>query len=61
MPSASKVPTAGWIVLAVDLVIVISILFLDTFAHVPPPTSGINKSAIIGWLGVFGAVFIFGG
>ena len=61
MPRASKVPTVGWVVLAVDLVLVVSILLLDTFAHVPPPKSGINKSAIIGWLGVFGAVFIFGG
>jgi len=48
-------------VLVVDILLVALTVYMDKAHHVEPPAGGAtDASAPIGWLGVFGAVFIFG-
>ena len=50
----------GAFVFLVDVAFVIAIILVDRHAP-PPPASGVDTSAAIGWLSVIAAVVIFGG
>lgn len=53
--------TLAGCVVVLDILVVAAIIIMDKWHHVEPPVAGgIDTSAAIGWLGVLGAVFIFG-
>lgn len=51
--------TLAIIVLIIDIALVTSTILVDKFDHQKPPDQP-DTSSLIGWLGVFGAIFIFG-
>ena len=50
----------GAICFIVDVVLIIAIVVQNHSHFVPPPTTGIDASATIGWLSVVAAIIIFG-
>eukprot|EP00755_Sulcionema_specki_P021113 Sspe_Gene.12989::Locus_4449_Transcript_1_1_Confidence_1.000_Length_1659::g.12989::m.12989 len=50
----------GGVVLLLDIAIVVGLLLLDAKSYRPPPQSGTDTGATIGWLGTIGAIVAFG-